>query len=1111
MPDTITQWLHKLGLDRYAEVFAEQEILFGDLSELTDADLKELGIPLGPRKRLLKALLTLTQERSAPAESATTEPDASLATWERNPGERKPVTILFADITGSTALTEKLDAEEAHEILYGAIQKMCAAVERNHGTVCKLLGDGLMAMFGAPMANEQHAVDACVAALEMQHAIHKNADGAGTGSPNELQIRVGLHSGEVVVLEVGEGDKMEYDASGPTVPVAARMEQVAEPGQVYITGATRSLAGGRIESDALDSISVKGVSEPVAVYALRRVRSTEEALQDGGLTPFVGRRAEINQCRGMLEACIEEGQGQTIYVRGEPGIGKTRLIDEFKNLAVEKGMSAHRGFVLPFGVGKGQDAIRSLVRSLLDIAPGSNKSERKQAADKARIDGRLESADTVFINDLLDLQQPTKLRALYDAMDPATRNTGQQSVVAQLVTSACIRQPCLVIVEDLHWADPITVAHMAALKRIVSELPALLVMTSRVEGDPLGQAWRTSAGGGGIATIELGPLRRQDYMKFIDRFVADDSLAEDCLERAAGNPLFLEQLLRSSQEGITGNLPDSIQTLVLARVDRLGESDKQALQAASVIGQKFDSALLDYLLEETGSDYVELVKHNLIRIDGASCMFTHALIQEGVYGSLLRRRRQALHRKCADYFMDSDPVLYAEHLGYARDPGAAGAFLEAADDQAGKYRFEHALSLVERGLAMSGEKNILHGLMRLKGEILHELDDVESSITAFQELLEQANDDSQRFDAWMGLAAGKRVTNDFEEALELLDNAEVVANRQQITGQLSKIHHLRGNLFYGTGNIDGCRSAHILALENARDSGSIEDEARALGGIADAECARGRMRSAYESFQLCVDRCRKIGLGRVEVANWSQMANCFSFLGKSEEVLKSSKEAVAAAVSVGHLRAEMNALEGICNVALNTGDVEMLGTYAERGSAIAGQLQSHAWDAYYLSLSAVAHYLGGDYSRAGEIAQAAVGLGDSSRAFTGGWTLGALAMVAEVPETRANALREGDLLLAQGVNGEAHLHFIRYAMLACLGAGMWDELERYAEAMDVFTQAEPLPWADFAIAQSRVLAKVGRGERSDFITRELARLISVATNFGYTASFDSLETAIGEL
>jgi hypothetical protein len=204
-------------------------------------------------------------------------------------------------------------------------------------------------------------------------------------------------------------------------------------------------------------------------------------------------------------------------------------------------------------------------------------------------------------------------------------------------------------------------------------------------------------------------------------------------------------------------------------------------------------------------------------------------------------------------------------------------------------------------------------------------------------------------------------------------------------------------------------------------------------------------------------------------------------------------------------------LEGICNVALNTGDAEMLGTYAERGSTIASQLQSHAWDAYYLSLSAVAHYLGGDYSRAGEIAQAAVGLGDSSRSFTGGWTLGALAMVAEVPETRANALREGDLLLAQGVNGEAHLHFTRYAMLACLGARMWDELESYAEAMEVFTEAEPLPWADFAIAQSRVLTRVGRGERSDSITREVGRLISVATHFGYTASVDSLEAALGEL
>ena len=238
------------------------------------------------------------------------------------------------------------------------------------------MGDGVMAMFGAPMASEQHAIDACEAALEMQKAI---SDYANNADADGLQIRVGLHSGEVVVLTIGEGDKVEYDASGPTVPIAARMEQSAQPGQVYVTAATQTLAGGRAETEALTPIAVKGISSPVSVFALRRVKSVEEILPYATRTPFVGRRAELTQFRGMLDTCSEEGHGQTVYIRGEPGIGKTRLIEEFATIAAEKGLRIYRGLVLPFGVGKGQDAIRSLVRNVLGIAPGRGKTERQRA------------------------------------------------------------------------------------------------------------------------------------------------------------------------------------------------------------------------------------------------------------------------------------------------------------------------------------------------------------------------------------------------------------------------------------------------------------------------------------------------------------------------------------------------------------------------------------------------------------------------------------------------------------------------------------------------------------------------------------------------------------
>ena len=689
MSNSITQWLEELGLGQFAELFVEQQIDHEVLPDLTEEDLEKLGLPLGPRKKLLKAIAALTDVM--PEQGATTElsqPVQGLAAWERHPGERKPVTMLFADVKSSTALTERLDAEETHELLYGATQRMCAAVEAHRGTVCRFMGDGVMAMFGAPIASEHHAVEACEAALAMQADIRDYAaNGRG------LQIRVGLHSGEVVVLTVGEGEKAEYDASGPTVPIAARMEQAAEPGEVYLTGATCSLAGHRIETDALAPISVKGISTPLPVFALRRVRSAEESVLDSKPISFVGRRAELSQFRGLLETCLHDGHGQTIYVRGEPGIGKTRLVEEFARAGYERGFSAHRGLVLPFGVGKGQDAIRSLVRSLLGITAGTGTVERQMAADAAVADHGLQSDQVVFLNDLLDLPQPTEQKALYDAMENTTRNRGKLAAVNSLVRGVSRSNPLLAIVEDVHWADELTLVHLSELVKTVADCASLLIMTSRIDGDQLDQSWRNTTDGSPFFSVDLGPLRQQDSIALIEEFIdASDPLAQSCLERAAGNPLFLEQLVHNAQEITVGGLPDSIQSLVLARLDRLEPEDKRALQAASVLGQRFDVSAIGSLLGKDDYDVRELVAHSLVKPEGPGYLFSHALVQESVYASLLKSQRRDLHRRAASFFALSDAALHAQHLDHAHDEAAPNAYKTAIRQQIEQYHHERASS-----------------------------------------------------------------------------------------------------------------------------------------------------------------------------------------------------------------------------------------------------------------------------------------------------------------------------------------------------------------------------------------------------------------------------------
>ena len=1117
-------WLESMGLGDYAVVFAENAIDQEVLPDLTDADLKELGIPLGHRKKLLKAIAALGGDgadgpiSTASAPSLTSPPpapgaEASLAAWNRMPGERRPVTMLFADITGSTALTEKLDSEDTHDLLYGATRLMCQAVESKRGTVCRFMGDGVMAMFGAPLANEHHAVDACEAAMEMQEGIRAYASKVGGGANGELKIRVGLHSGEVVVLKVGEGDKAEYDASGPTVPIAARMEQAAVPGDIYLSETTRSLAEAQIDVEALEPVRVKGISNPLPVFALRGVRSREEGALLQRRTPFVGRRAELAQFTSLLDAVLNGGYGQGVHVRGEPGIGKTRLTEEFARLAMAQGFMCHKGLVLDFGVGKGHEAIRALVRSLLDIPLRSDESARYTAADSAVQSGLLKPDQRVYLNDLLDLPQPVELRTLYDAMDNAKRNQGKQLVVSDLVTVCAARSPLLILIEDVHWATPLILAHLANLAVTVGHCPAILVMTSRIERDPLDASWRSATGNASLMTMDLGPLRKEESEALASGLTdVADLWVRQCIERAEGNPLFLEQLLRTAEEHAQSAVPDSIQSLVLARMDRLPVIDRQALQAASVIGQRFALDVVRHITEQQDYDCHTLVGNQLVRTEGEDFLFAHALIQEGVYSSLVKNTKRELHLRAAEWFQGSDAILYAQHLDQAGDPRAVDAYISAIREQVADYRYERALQLCERGLAIATKPSELHRFGCLKGDILLDLGQVEAGMTALRAALEVAENDVQRCESRILLAAGLRLSTEYLKALDLLEWAEPVAMANGLNLLLARLHHLRGNLCFPLGRIEACREEHSKALEYARKAHSVAEEARALGGLGDAEYARGRMRTALGNFNRCVELCRQHGFGRIEVAYLSMVPFGHMCLLEMEQAERSGQEAVEAASAVGHQRAEMNARGGLCHIYTQLGDWDASLDHAEHATVLCQRLGARAWESVWLLWQALAENGHGRRSEAHKLlTRAAEITAESDHAFNTGRVYGALALVTDDPTEREEMLKAGESELKKGTVSHNHFWFYQFAMKSTLQTGEWDRVEHYAQALEDFTRPEPLPLTDFYIDWGRALAVHGRGDRSDKNRNELERLRDQALEVGLKPALPMIESALADI
>jgi class 3 adenylate cyclase/tetratricopeptide (TPR) repeat protein len=1037
-------------------------------------------------------------ETGAQAERTPTAP-AAVAD-----GERRQVSVLFADLSGYTELSRQLDAEEVHALLERFFQRVDGLVERFGGSVDKHIGDCVMAVFGAPVAHGNDAERAALAALAIREEMPELSAEVGRA----LGAHIGLAAGQVVASRTGSAAHREYTVTGASVNLASRLTEAAGTGTILISDLARRMLPPRFACDDAGMLAVKGLPEPVRAWRLIGVDETAATRP-----PFVGRRAELAQFQAVLDACGETGTGQAVVVRGEAGIGKTRVIEEFQALAEAAGFACHVALVLDFGAGIGQDAIRALVRSLLGLTIGSDAAAARDAAERALGEGWVADEQRVHLNDLLDLPQPIALRALYHAMDHATRDRGKRQTVTGLVQAFSRRQPLLLVVEDVHWADRPTLEHLATLTEAVAACPALLVMTSRIEGDPLDHAWRSSTAASPLMTIDLGPLRPQEATTLAGAYLdASADFAKRCIERAGGNPLFLEQLLCHAEQSSAAGVPGSVQSLVQARLDQLEARDRQALQAASVLGQRFTLEAVRHLIAAPDYACAALVRRFLIRPAGDDFLFAHALIRDAVDDSLLKARRRELHRRAAAWFAERDLVLWAEHLDRALDPEAPQAYLAAAHAQAVDYRYERARVLTERGLALAADPATRFALTCFLGEIMHDLGAMAESRIAYEQALETAGDDRERASAWLGLAAVKRVTEDLEGAFLDLERAEAAAKRHGLVELRARIHFLRGNLHFPRGDISDCLAEHSKSLERAREVGSPELEAQALGGLGDAEYVRGHMISAHRHLQGCVELAARHGFGRIEVANRSQIAHARLYFDPQKSAFDAAIAAAEAAERVGHLRAEINARLAAVFACSSLGAWDDLRTQARRIDSLIRRLGARRFLQGALLHVGKAALAEGRRDEALVLLEEALAISrETGIRFHGPNVLGALATAAADPDRRRRALAEGEQVIAAGCVAHNPLRFYPDAIEVALDLGEWDEAERYAAALEDVTRLEPLPWSDFFIARGRALAALGRDGVAESAKPELARLQAEARRLDYRMALPAIERALARL
>jgi class 3 adenylate cyclase/tetratricopeptide (TPR) repeat protein len=1096
----IGSWLEELGLGRYVEAFLENAIDEDVLAVLSEQDLASMGVLLGHRKKLLKAIDSLSKDESAAVESL-----ADLTTPAQD-GERRQVSVLFADLSSFTELSGELGAEATHDLLNRYFEVVDEIIDRYGGTIDKHIGDNVMAVFGAPIAHTDDPERAVRAALDIHEAIQELSCETG----RDLQVHVGIASGQVVASGTGSGVHREYTVTGQSVNLASRLQEKAAPGETLISDIVYRSVLQRVDCAGLGELEVKGFAAPISVWRTIRLRKGTASKHQ---SPFMGRRREKRQFTGLVEECLETGLGQAVLVRGEAGIGKTRLTEEFAVISEKRGFACHRGLVLDFGAGKGQDAIHTLVRRLLGIPMGSGKSRRRDAAATAAGEGMIEADQLVILNDLLDLPQPAELRTIYDAMDNETRNAGKRAVVAKLVEMSSGRRPLLVMVEDIHWADGVTLVQLAGIATTVADCRGILVMTSRVEGDPLDQAWRASLRGRPLTTIDLGPLRDFEAEEFAKQFVnASSPFIDSCVQRAEGNPLFLEQLLRNAEEGTQDEVPHTIQSLVLARMDRLAAEDKMALQAASVIGQRYSMELLRHLMGNPGYECTQLIQQYLVIPDGDIHLFAHALIQEGVYVSLLEARRRELHRSAAAWFAEQDPVLRAQHLDRANDAEASSAYADAAQICAAKFEFDTGRQMAERGLEIAQETEIKLELACLLGDYLRDLGQLNNSISAFRSALDFATCAAHKCRVWIGLSASLRQAERFEEALAILYQAETAASESEFPEALTKIYYHRSGLAFRMGDRDVCLESAQRALENAERTTSQEDEARALSALGTAYYMRGHMITAHDHFHRCIHLCRENGFGRFEVANLQMRGLTLYFQSDLRTALREAESAAGTAVKFGYPQVEMTARGIVGGILFDLGELTESEEQINMALELARRLGARSYEPFSYVLLGKIRFAEGDCSAAANLIKAAVEISSEVGMKTAGpRALGALALITEDASARRSALKIGEKALSEGCISHHYFSFYRDAMDACTRAGDWPGVTRYADALEDYTRQEPLPLSDLFIARGRALAAFGRGRRDQEMARELQHLRDEAKRIGLESALPVLDEALATI
>jgi class 3 adenylate cyclase/tetratricopeptide (TPR) repeat protein len=865
-------------------------------------------------------------------------------------GERKQVTVLFADLKGSMELLADRDPEEARQLLDPVLDRMIEAVHRYEGTVNQVMGDGIMALFGAPIAHEDHAVRASYAALRMQEAIRQYAEELRRCQGIDVQIRTGLNSGEVVVRSIGSDLHMDYTAVGQTTHLAARMEQLAHPGTTLLTTATLRLVEGYVEVKPLGPVPVKGLQEPIEVYELLRAGVARSRLQASvirGLTRFVGRDTELGQLhQALTQAGV--GHGQIVAGVGEPEVGKSRLFFEFIRSYRTHGWLVLESHSVSYGKATPYLPVIELLKAYFGIETSDDvRKVREKATGKLlTLDRTLEPTLPAF---LTLLEVPIDERP-WQALDPQQRRQRLLDAIRRLLLRESLVQPMLLVFEDLHWIDAET---QALLDNLVESLPTarlLLLVNYRPEYQ---HGWGSKTY---YTQLRLDPLPPESAEELLQGLVGEDAslaaLKRLLIERTQGNPFFLEETVwtlvetralqgergtyRLAQALPSIQVPATVQAVLAARIDRLPSEEKRMLQTAAVIGTEVPWPLLLPIAEVPEEE----LQRGLAHLQAAEFLyetslypereyiFKHALTHEVAYGSLLQGRRRMLHAR----IVETIETLYRDRLTDQVERLAHHALQGEVWDKAVAF-FQQA---GEKAMARSARREAVGYF--------------EQALDALTHLSETRETREQAIDVRLALRSALQLSHDSGRILAYLREAEALASTLDDPRRSEQVSLFLAVHFHSGGAYDQtiASAQRALALATARGDVVLCGAAnRYLGQVHYAkgdyhraiDCFRQTM-AAFEGMQRR-ERFGRTFLPAVTSRIW--LAVCHGELGTFAEGRALGEEGLRIAEAAAHPGSLMVAYRGIGLLALRQGDLPKAVLLLERAMGICQDTDFTLW------------------------------------------------------------------------------------------------------------------------------------------------------------------------